>query len=148
MQPWVILVGLLAVIGWGVVAGMWLEPRLLPRLLRASGGQWPRAVLVGVGSQLAAAAGTLVWAGIGYRTGSRPVAAVLVAPVLLAYAPYLLMAMPTEANGFGYTRADLRKAGASRAVSRALAWSHGLTAMLVGFASWFVAASLLWHTGD
>jgi hypothetical protein len=135
------LLALLALVGWGVVAGIPVERRTVPLLIRHARGRAWRGALAAAGLQLAALAGlglaTLVAVLVG-RLGGRPLVAVLEAVVLLAYLPVAMTALPTEFSGYGPVRRQMQRSGASRPVARAIAWSGG-TVALVGTISTIAA---------
>jgi hypothetical protein len=97
--------------------------------------------------QLGALAGfgiaILVAALIG-RLGGRPLLVVLQSVAMLAYVPVLMAALPTEFSGYGPARGQMRRAGASRGVARAVAWSGG-TVALVGMFCVFAALFALFY---
>jgi hypothetical protein len=135
------LLALLALIGWGVLAGIRVERRTVPLLIRHARGRAWRGALAAAGLQLAALAGfglaTLVAVLVG-RLGGRPLVAVLEAVVLLAYVPVAMTAVPTQFSGYAPARRQMRRSGASRPVARAIAWSGGTVALL-GMISAFTA---------
>jgi hypothetical protein len=124
---------LLALIGWGVLAGTRVERRLVPMLIRRAGGRPWRGGLVAAGVQLVALAGfgiaVLLAAFIG-RLGWPWLRVVLESVALLAYVPVSMAALPTEFSGYAHARRQLRRAGASRGVARAIAWSGGIVALV------------------
>jgi hypothetical protein len=127
------LIVLVALAGWGVLAGIRVERRSVPVLIGLAGGRPWRGALAAAGLQLAALAGfglaTLAAVLLG-RLGGRPLTAVLEAVTLLAYLPVVMTALPAQFSGYGPARRQMQRSGASRPVARAIAWSGGPVALV------------------
>jgi hypothetical protein len=140
---------LLALVGWGVFAGVRVERRLVPMLIRRAGGRPWRGGLVAAGVQLGALAGfgiaVIVAALIG-RLGGPSLRVVLESVALLAYTPVLMAALPTEFSGYAPARGQLERAGASRGVARAIAWSGGIVALVGMFCVFAVLFELFYRS--
>jgi hypothetical protein len=143
------LAALLALVGWGVLAGTRVERRLVPMLiLRARGRPW-RGALVAAGVQLGALAGfgiALLVAALVGKLGGPSLLVVLESVALLGYAPVLMAALPTEFRGYGPVRDGMERAGASRAVARAIAWSGGTVALVGMFCVFAVLFEVLYRS--
>jgi hypothetical protein len=141
------LAALLALVGWGVLAGIRVERRLIPVLVRHARGRPWRGALMAAGVQLGALAGfgiaILVAALIG-RLGGSSLLVVLESVALLAYMPVLMAALPTEFSGYGPVRGQMERAGASRRVARAIAWSGGTVALVGMFCVFTVLFALFY----
>jgi hypothetical protein len=137
----------LVLVGWGVLAGIPVERRLLPGLIRWARGRPRRGALVAAGVQLGALAGfgiaVLVAVLIG-RLGGPSLPVLLESAALLVYTPVLTAALPTEFSGYAAVRGRLERAGASRGVARAIAWSGGTVALVGMFCVFAVLFELLY----
>ena len=141
------LAAVLALVGWGVLVGIRVERRLVPMLIRQARGRPWRGALMAAGVQLGALAGfgiaVLVAALIG-RLGGPSLLVVLESVALLAYVPVLMAALPTQFSGYGPARGQMERAGASRGVARAIAWSGGTVALVGMFCVFAVLFALLY----
>jgi hypothetical protein len=114
--------------------------------VRASGGRWWAAALLGAGTQLAAVVVVVVLGAAlstaGERLGGRVLGAVLGSLPLLPYATVAFAALPSRVSAYRDVREDLERAGATAGVQRGLAWAGGPVAVAgVGIAA-FVLAQL------
>jgi hypothetical protein len=123
-----LLVALLGLIGWGVLAGIPVERRLVPVLVRQARGRPWRGALVSLGVQLGALAGYGIAVLVAQLLG-RPLLVVIESAAILAYLPVLMTAIPAEFSGYAPARREMQRAGASRGVARAIAWSGGPVAV-------------------
>lgn len=134
-MPWWVALGLLGLLAWGVAAGIPLERRLWPWIVRRARRSTGRAALLAAGVQLggllAFAALSLVGLVVAQVTGNGRLAAVGVVPASLVYVPVLMVAMPSGHRGYDLTRKELRSVRATRAQARAATWS-GAPFALVG----------------
>ena len=121
------LLGVLALLGWGIAGGILLERRLWPWIVRRARRRAGRAAVLSMGVQLAGLAvfAVLAFTGVAVAelTGRRVMAACGVLPACLAYMPVLMVGMPSEATGLRTQRSDLESVGATRPVARAAAWA-------------------------
>lgn len=97
--------------------------------VRASGGRWWAAALLGAGTQLAAIAVVFVLSAVlataGEALGGRVLGAVLGSLPVLPYAAIALAAVPSKVSAYRDVREDLERAGATPGVQRGLAWAGG-----------------------
>ncbi len=124
---WWMLLGVLALLGWGIAGGILLERRLWPWIVRRARRRAGRAAVLSIGVQLAGLAvfAVLAFAGmvVAEATGRTVMAAFGVVPACLVYVPLLMVGMPSEATGVRTQRTDLESVGATRSVARAAAWA-------------------------
>ncbi|GAB4070149.1 hypothetical protein GCM10028777_34460 [Angustibacter speluncae] len=114
--------------------------------VRASGGRWWAAALLGAGTQVAAVAVVFVLSAVlatgGERLGGPVLGAVLGSLPLLPYATVAFAAVPSRVSAYRDVREDLERAGATEGVQRGLAWAGGPFAVAgVGIAA-FVLVQL------
>lgn len=114
--------------------------------VRASGGRWWAAALLGAGTQVAALAVVFVLSAVlatgGERLGGPVVGGVLGSLPLLPYATVALAAAPSRFGAYRDVREDLARAGATVGVQHGLAWAGGPVALAgVGIMA-FVLAQL------
>jgi hypothetical protein len=81
--------------------------------------------------------------GLSEATGDRETAGWVVVPMIAVYGPFVVALLPTPYAGFTSSRVELRKRGATNAVTRALYWTSapfavgGLTLCFAAFAACF-----------
>jgi hypothetical protein len=119
---------------WSVYWGIRMEKRLSGRLVSLARNNSRRGAAIAFGFQAGALGGfLLVWllgTLIGSFAGDTRWTAVMVVPAALAYGPLVIVAFPSSYAGFSAVRSDLRRAGASRQVARAIAWGGGPVAFI------------------
>jgi hypothetical protein len=136
------LLGVAALLGWGIGGGILVERRLWPWIVRRARGRAGRAAAVSIGVQLTGLAVFAVLAFVGVVvaevTGRTVMAAYGVVPACLVYMPVLMVGMPGEATGLRTQRTDMESVGATRQVARAAAWA-GVPFVFLGVSLVFAA---------
>lgn len=138
----------MAVTVWSFGLGILVEDRVFDWYLARARGRALRAAAAVVGTHVVSLVGWYaVYLGgraIAEQAGDRAWAGALVLPALLLYGPWLVQFLPAGRFGFSFTREDLSRRGASRAVARAITWSGapfaplGLCLMTAAFIATFV----------